>query len=139
MHGTYVDLLVNYIDFNKINCQSKKNTVPPWLPRILYQMGLEISVGDGGIMLADQTSNWKRIENDKLPAMYCLGRTWEVVVRQEYVQGIKRALQSLTNYHLRNIQLPPTLHRFHRLYWKDTCFHATSVRRNDINIIICCS
>lgn len=58
-------------------------------------------------------------------------------MRQEYVQGIKRALQSLSNYHIRNIQLPPTLHRFHRLYWKDTCFHATSVRINDINIIFC--
>ena len=118
--------------------QINKNTAPRWLHNILHQMGLQMSVGDahGAVMIADQSSNWKRIENDRLEAMYCLGRTWEVPMRragvQPYVQGIRRALQSITNYHLRNIQLPPILHRFHRLYQKDTCFHAASVRINRI-------
>lgn len=109
--------------------QFKKNTVPPSFPVILHQMGLQLS-DRAGQVTADRSANWKRIQNDRFGEMFCLGRTWEVQTRPEYVQGIRRALQSITNYHLRNIRLPATLHRFRRLYLNDTCFHDNSVCKN---------
>ena len=61
--------------------------MPPWLPRILHQMGLQMSDDDRTI--TDVSGNWKRVQNDRLQEMFYLGRTWEVAMRQEYVRGIK--------------------------------------------------
>lgn len=106
--------------------KKKKNTVPHSIPKILHLMGLQLS-GDGDSTVQDQSCNWKRLVNDRLESMFCLGREWEVMMPAEYVRGTKQALQSVSNYHIRNMQLPPIIHRFHRLYIKDSCFHASSV------------
>jgi len=108
------------------------------LPKILHQMGLQMSnySGDGNNgVIADLSCNWKRIENNRLEDMFVLGRKWEIAMPPEYVPGIKRALQSITNYHLRNIQLPSTMHRFLRLYLSNSCYHDASVC---IKILLSC-
>lgn len=80
--------------------------------------------------MEDRSCNWKRIRNDRLPVdIFSLGRRWKALVPQEWVRGIKRALQTMTNFRLRNINLPHYVTRFHRLYMNDMCFHTSQYSR----------
>lgn len=99
--------------------------VPPSVNKLLHLMNRDSAIDDEELQTI--STNWKKINNSKFITMYALGKQKKLVLPVALVRLTKRALQTMTNYRLRNIHLPEKVRVFKRLYMRDTVFHSAEV------------
>ena len=92
---------------------------------MLHLMNREISTDDEDLTVAGK--NWTRINNDRLPEMFVLGRAKQKPLPLEFHRGTKFVIQTTTNFRERGIILPEKAHFFRRLYLHNTVFHSDEV------------
>lgn len=106
------------------------------MPRLLHLMQRDVDTNCEG--LEDYRFNWKRLENNALPEMFTLGRVKRLDLPLEWQGEIKVVLQTMTNFRARNIDLPPVMHEFWRLYFRGTVFHCSKVQSPHTNFLHTC-
>ena len=93
--------------------------------KLLHIMQRDASIDDDDLHTV--STNWIKLRNDRQITMYSLGRRLKLVLSDEVRQLTRRAMQTVSNFQLRNIIIPDKVYVFNRLYMRNRVFHSVEV------------